>query len=288
MKLLVLLIALGLEYFPGGLDRFRSPGWFDRLAAALEARFGRESWWDGRGGVLLTLAVPLGVLLLAGCLLGLLHGGLPYLLALVVLVYSLGPDVNVLMNRYITAVAEHDSVAKAELESHFLPGPATHANQTMVIEAFLLRFHERVCGVIFWFIILDAIGALLFCLTVRLLDKYRDIHGAHANAVRDLYRILCWPSARMLAIGFSIAGSLREGLEGWFDVQGDGISASEDIIRYSGLGAMGYTPDHAPAEETDQAQAFAGWLTETQALLRRTLIVWLAVLGFITIPGWLS
>ena len=322
MTLITLLIALALEHTLGNPDRLRPQTWFTRYGAALETHYADAPWWNGPRGVLLTLAPPLLALLLAALLLDYLNFLLPHLLALAVLFYSLGPSVNSLLNRYLRAVADEDAAAKAELEAQILalspaepaadaaadaaataftpPAPrTTQATHAELLEGLLLRAHERLFGVIFWFIVLGALGAALFCMTARLLDQYRAIHGGYADAARHLYRILSWPSARLLAVSFALAGSLADGLQGWLGARGETLEIGEDIVRRSGLGALQYNSERRPRESRSDSGTEAGdgqeqdasgdeWLSETRALLRRALVIWLGVLGFVTIPGWLG
>ncbi len=203
MSLISLLLALsivrGSEYAPGGMVRFCSLAWFDRYHHALEVRLSGRAWWDGKAGLVFTLAVPLLLLILAGYLLAHLHVAVAYLLGLIVLVYSIGPDMNGLFRQYVQAMGSHDNTAeidiRTDIEARLLIARG-EADQRTVLAAFICYAHVRLFGVIFWFVVLDAVGALLFCLTVRLLEKYRDIHGHYAAAVCELYCISSWPGHR--------------------------------------------------------------------------------------------
>jgi membrane protein required for beta-lactamase induction len=151
----------------------------------------------------------------------------------------------------------------------------------------LLRAHEHIFAVIFWFIVLGMTGALLYALLLRMHEKNIDVHGAFASSVRDLHDIMMWPSARLLALGFALGGSLVDALDGWRSVSGHTLDCSEDIIYMSGLGAIQYQPEQT-TEDDSFREDFASLMQGLQAMINRTLVVWLTVLGCLTIGGWLS
>lgn len=287
MTLLSILVGLGLEYFLGSLDRIRNFIWFESFSNWLERRCNKFPFWDGPAGVLLTLGIPL--LLIAGItnLLAGISAILSFILATAVFVYCVGADFNTLLRTYTEALETGDEGSLQGIEHRLGVDPeAEEQPGAAIIESLLVRAHDHIFAVIFWFIVLGVVGVLLFTLTVRLKAAYTDIHGAFADAVRNLYSVLSWPTSRLLAVGFALAGSLVDALDGWRKVGGNTIDCSEDIIRAGGLGAIQYRlPD---SEEVSEQQAeFLAQIQETQTLINRTLIIWLTVLGLMTISGTL-
>ncbi len=118
-------------------------------------------------------------------------------------------------------------------------------------------------------------------------DKFEDIHGGYADAVRNLHLILMWPSARLQALGFALGGSLVDALEGWRSVDGDTLAASQEVIATSGIWALQHQPELG-SEYGDERESYINWVKEAQALANRTLIVWLTILGIMTLGGWLA
>lgn len=288
MTLLSILVGLGLEYFLGTLDRIRNFVWFEQYSGWLELRCNKLSIWDGPAGVLLTLAVPLLVLALVANFLGNISIVFSFVLAVFVFIYCIGSDVNNLLSSYIDALESDDEGSISGIE-HQLghDGDTDEYDGPGIIHTILLRVHDHLFAVIFWFIVLGVVGALLYTLTVRLKHAYNDIHGPFADAVRNLYNVLIWPTARLLAVGFALAGSLVDALEGWRNVGGNSIDGSEDIIRNSGLGAIQYRKREAENGQ-EQRAVYLEHLQEVQTLINRTLIVWLTILGLMTIGGILN
>ncbi|MFT5132635.1 MAG: AmpE protein [Gammaproteobacteria bacterium] len=290
MTLISILLGMALEYFLGALDHLRNRDWFDQYNRWLEARFSANALWEGPTGVLLTLAPPLALLVLIAHLLAGVSVIFAYLMAIVVFVYSLGPDFNTLINTYIHALEEGDKAAVEQIEGslffHELSDDKEQREKT-AIETVLLCAHEHIFGVIFWFITLGMLGALMYCLVVRLEDRFEDIRGGYADAIRNLHHLLMWPSARLQALGFALGGSLVDALEGWRSVEGDSLSISKEIIATSGLWALQYQPE-LTSEFNNETESYINWIKEAQALANRTLIVWLTILGVMTLGGWLA
>jgi len=288
MTLISILIGLALEYFLGALDSLRNYTWFNRYSQWLELKCSKYTFWNGPAGVLLTLALPLLALGLISFWLDSISIILSLLLAILVFVYSLGPEINTFLDSYLLALGENN---EEEIGKHeeLLVGDNDNEelDEAIIIQSILIRSHEHLFGIIFWFILLGMTGALLYSLVVRMNARFTGIHGGYADSIRDLNRILMWPSARLQAMGCALSGSLVEALEGWKNVEGHTLDCSEQIIAKSGLGALQYQPQ--PMEDEDsKEQHLSLCIQETQSLINRTLIVWLTALGVMTIGGWLS
>ena len=281
MTLISIVLGLALVSFLGPRDRFRDYSWFDRYSNWLEMRCNSYSFWDGPAGVVLTPALPLALLLILAGWLGEISALFPWLIAMVVFVYSLGADPSRYFNSLLAIVADNDEAGLKDLVRELGLDPEQIDN-SRIVRALLLQAHAHLFGVIFWFIILGMTGALLYALTGVMHQRYRDIHGGYSRAVADLRSILMWPSARLLALGFALSGSLEDALNGWRSVQGATLECSEEIIAASGLGAMQFRP------EQDEEQNFSNQIYALQAMINRTLIIWLTVLGLMTIANWLS
>lgn len=291
MTLLTILAGLALEYFLGALDRFRNFTWFDHYSNWLELRCSKFALWSGPGGVILTLLLPLLVLGVTSYLLGRVFVLLPFLLAILVFVYSLGPDLHSLLNRLIETINSGDDLARGEIENQFidegLAFDESDEREEAIIRGIVIRAHENIFGVIFWYLILGLVGALLYSLVVKMNDKFRGIHGGYADAIRDLRGILMWPSARLLALGFALSGSLVHAFGGWRQAETLGASCNEDVIGEAGLGALQY--HLGPLDDLEEGfNPFAGWVQEVRRLINRTLIIWLTVLGIMTLVEWIA
>lgn len=290
MNLITVLIALAVETRLGSFDRYRNLAWFVHYCDWLESRLASARFWNGPGGLLLTLFIPLAILGVLVFLVGELNVVLGFLLAFLALVYSFGPPLGSLVDSYVDALGNGDEAACREFLEKILYGDPEEgaADQDRVLGSIMLRSHEYLFAVIFWFLLLGAVGAVMYCLVVNLAQRYEKVDSGYAGAVKDLHNILMWPSSRLLALGFALGGSLVSALESWRTVSGHTLDISREVMAVSGFGALHYQP--AGEEKTDQEdnEDFVNRLRETTALINRTLIVWLIVLGLMTIAGWIT
>ena len=288
MILIIILLGLALEYFLGSMDRFRNFRWFEIYCNWLELKCQRFGIWDGAVGLIITLALPVAILLLINFIFAEIFIGLSFILSILIFVYCLGPDVNILLTNYTQALEGNIDEDIAVIESDLsLKTEKNQYNETLTIAAILIRAHEYLFAILLWFIVLGMAGAFLFSLTLVLKRKYQGIHGGFSLSVMDLYQILIWPSSRLLAVSFAIGGSLVDTLDRWHKAEGDTLNISQDIIVESGLGAMQYEENLSENDEEIKSK-YIQCIKETQALINRTLIVWLTILGLMTLGGILS
>ena len=288
MNLISILLGLAMEYFLGPLDRFRDSKWVETYSNWLELRCQKSPMWDGPIGALITIALPVAGLQLLSYLLGEISVVLPFLLGILVFVYCLGPNLDTLLNNYVQALEGNipEDIAVIESRLNIVSGPHSYQGAP-VIAAILQRTHDYLFGVMFWFIVLGMSGALIFSMILLLKTKSEGVRNAYAVAVDELHNILMWPSTRLLAIGCALSGSLVDTLEAWRKVEGDTFNCSQQLMVMSGLGALQYE-DTQQDDEENAKSCYIQWIREAQALINRTLIIWLAGLGILTLGNILS
>lgn len=286
MTLIILLCGLGLEYFLGVLDDVRRLTWFSRYSDWLENKLVHSKYWNSAGGVILTLALPLIIMLLIDYGLKNLFFPLSYLFALAILLNSIGPKfLNESLNAYVNALDTGDDVqarhCAAEMcKSTVSPDPVKDEEE--IVGQIFVRANEGLYAVIFWFIVLGPFGAMLYRLVNILKTKHQDIHGVYADSVRQLNNILNWPAVRLFALGNALAGNMIEALEDWKKNEDNSFAVNEAVLVASGLGALQYYPE-TDKQTDDEDKSY--WIRTTQALINRTLIIWLTILGLMTIGG---
>lgn len=280
MTLIIILVALGLDYVVAGLERARGACWFIRLYHALEKRLARHALWDGILGLIGLLLIPLVPLYLALYLSHEYAPPLELLPSLLVLVYCLAPrDLNRRLKQRIRALTGP--------EVELAPDPAAvkaAEDEAALIGATLVEAHRRAFAVLFWFIVSGPVLALLYRLVERLHAELKDTQSGLADYTQLLLNILEWPSARLLALGLALAGNLVEALPDWQKSEHLSFAVNNDVLIKSGLGALQYKPGAAGDPVTQESH----WIAELKALLDRTLIIWLAILAIMTLAGKLA
>lgn len=289
MSLLAILLALSIDRFWESVENVRRFQWFYQYKAWLQARVGERSLWDGAGGPLLTLLLPLLVVALLQMMLVGWLALFGFLFAVAVLVWALGPKDLEREVQAITSAWERGdeetarSKAEAFVEGSLPQGGAAMA--TAVINGVLSEAVERIMAVLFWFVILGPLGAVLYRLVNLLHKSASGYAGFDASAVM-LHGILNALPARLTALGYAVTGNFVEALQGWRS----GVvtlqawwARAKDVLVYAGHGALSLRA-WLVAEPTVE-----GWTNQIQAALAlvwRTVIFWLLVLGVITLTYW--
>ena len=297
MNLIALFLGLFLERAATRLLHLREPRWLDPY-------FDRSLGWIERssGPVAIALAVILVALpvipiaWLQHAFGHVLFGVVYIAFAAFVLFFSLGPrDLGSEVEDYAAAVASGDAAqieraAKILTESD-LPRE-TRVRDLAVEEAVLVQANNRIFGVLFWFVLLGPAGAWLY--RVADLMRRRAVFEAGRTAaagegeprclqvVQSLYGVLAWVPARLLALGYAMAGSFEEAVSDWksyYESCSDKFFHVNDaILAAAGRGALQEEPA-APGESSLRHVRAA------MALVRRTLLVWVTVISLLTLAG---
>lgn len=298
MTLIAILLVLAIERFVGAVDHLRGYGWYRTWWTWLEKQLSRQKMWQGPLAVVIVILPPLILLALISIGLHSISPVFDFVLACVVLIYCLGPvDMGHQISRYTEALQAGDEAAAEEVRQGFVKDrwqDEGELGNTLCSQ--LEQTNSRLFAVLFWFAVLGALGALLYRLTAELHKHYEDVHGGFADAVRDLYNLLNWPTTRLSALGFALAGNLVDALDGWRRAEARSLDVNEKVLIESGLGALQFRQIYG-SESDDNEMSSSGtpnvedtvsWVEATRSLENRTLIVWLSVLAIMTIAGWIG
>jgi len=293
MSLIVIVICLIAERFLLEYQHLREFLWLTRYDQWLERQ--ALAGWLRRGipGLLLLLLPPV---LLTGLLQDLLANGLfglPGLLfAGLVLLYTLGPgDLDLQVDRYAQAAEQDQEAHLQEIAGEIMndtPPTSEPARSQGVAECVLQGANQQLFAVLFWFLLLGPMGAMLYRIASLLpgLERAQQDPDFHLN-VKQLMFILDWVPARLTAIGYAIAGSFEDALYGWrsyaerrFDEFDDSNSAT---LICTGSGAMRLA---TLLDETEEGlRDYSHLPRAAMALVWRSLVVWLLILAFLSIAG---
>jgi membrane protein required for beta-lactamase induction len=287
MTLIFILIALGFDFFLGNLERFRNYDWIISLYYFLEKRLAHYKYWDGNLGLLGLLAIPVLILLMILAALDHWSSILEGVFTLLVLIYCLSPEaLDNRLDQYITAIDEDDSDNVSSLAENLVNVDVTYdedSNEAAIMKSAFVEAHKRSFAVIFWFLILGVVGALLYRLVNELNEEMSDIRSGYSDSTNVLLNILEWPSSRIMIIGLGLAGSLVHAFTGWKQSEHASFDVNNKVLSDAGIGALQYIPDlEIPGREK------AYWIGELKSLINRTLIICLAVLGIMTLSGKLG
>ena len=284
MNLISILIALAVETLYKPVSDYRRYDWLLDASAKIYHKLSDQPWRDGPAGLILMVALPcLSVWLIAAMLAG-VAGLFSFLFGLLVLIYCLGPkDLLDDVNKFTDALRADDAEAARHYAEEILGREVSGdliSLAEQVKEGIPVTANLRVLGILFWFMIMGPVGAVLFRHTCLLYRQDGWSHG-FSNVLERLHEIMIWPSARLSVAGFALTGSFVDTVSNWQSSSDFWQRNSEELLSVSGSGAVRHELDEPPEEGQPDIEGVQNVL----ALMKRTLIVWLVILALLTLTG---
>jgi len=295
MTLAAVVVALVLGHLAQGLaEALRRHGWFDDWLRWLGAKSQAGGIWHGRWGVVLALLPPLLVVgLLQWTLDTLLYGVVGLLFGIGVLFYCWGPrDLDLDVDAIVDAP---DAAARNAAIARLSP----NANDTpALIVAVFHAARRRWFGVLFWFLLLGAFGAVLYRLiALAAEDDAASLPPENATGAKRLLAWLDWPVSQLMALFMALVGDFDTVFGAWKQNGGAAFDANADFLGAAGRASVRSeladdAQDYADAGESasDIARELGPMpeLRDAMSLVWRTLVAWLAVIALFVIAGWVS
>jgi len=290
MSFLILLIVLIGERFLLRYQGMRSAEWFARWMEFHQSLPVGRGLRDGIPGLTLLLLPPLLLVLMLQGLLGAMLGEVAiYLIAAIVLLYSLGPDDLDSQVAELVKAAEQGDRSRAEAIAAALPdadsGSTEITSDHVIAENLLCAAHRRIFCVLFWFLFLGPFGALLYRLaretTQLVISQARP--GLESSSRRLLY-LLDWIPSRMLAGLFALAGNFETSVQAWHQCDRDDADGLQ-LTRCTGAGALQL---NTTLSRIEAAPVDSGMIQSAMSLVWRALVFVVALLGLATISAFLA
>ncbi len=294
MNFLALILGLMVERLLTHLFHLREFHWLDPLFDRAFARLGgvaRNAALPLVGALVVVLVLPVAVFEMV------LHDRLfhvpGFVFAVVVLLFCLGPrDLVEEVDDYRAAIAHDDREEIGVLATELLEcGQEDCASVPDIEAAIYAQANNRIFGVVFWFIVLGAAGAWLF----RVLDLLRrraisrggmselDAAPAYLQAVLWLHRVLAWIPARLLMVGYTLAGSYDSAVHAWRTWrpgEAQVFPGPDDAL----LGAVG----HGAAASRDEDDISERARVAIELVSRTLWMIWLPALALLTLYDWIN
>lgn len=284
MNLISILIALLVETLYKPVSDYRRYDWLLDVSTKIYHKLSGQPWRDGSFGLLLMVILPCFAVWLIAAMLAGVASLFSFLFGLLVLIYCIGPkDLLDDVRKFADALQVNDADAAGHYASEILGQNVTGNVVSLaqqVKESIPVIANTRVLGVLFWFMLMGPVGAILFRY-VYLLNRQAGWSSGFSNALERLYEIMLWPSARLSVIGFALTGSFVDTLGNWQSSADFWQCNSEELLRVSGIGAVRHEQDELPEEGQPDIEGVQNVL----ALMKRTLIVWLFILALLTLTG---
>lgn len=285
MTFLSILIALLLERITPQLIELRQFNWLREYVQWLldVLHIERLGQW---GGILIVFS-PLLLLtwVLTGIFENTFFGLFDLVFEVAVVFFCLGPrDLDAQIDQYIDALEIGDSKQQYKVADELLPEAPTLDLQSQVSQfckTLFVESNSRVYAVLFWFVLLGPVAAVLYRILEQLLS--RNMLQAPIERLNMTLRVflgwLDWIPARISLFAFMLSGSFEEGLQA---IRRSGVCASDTYENnHVCLQSVGFQA--VSAQEIVNNNEAMGLVRKTRGLILRSLMVWLLLLFIISL-----
>ncbi len=289
MNFIVIVAALLLDQVLRLFEHLRLHRWYEAPLAVWAERACGES---ATVQLLAALAPSFAIAFVVGAIawgFASASAVLGFIYAVLVLVLCLGPrNLNIEISAYLKARAAGDAEGATRSAALLLEGePPKDPRECghVLAEAALVRAGDWLFSVLFWFALLGPLGAVLFrCADAIAVRAARDRPGSHyAQVAERLKLVMAWVPMHLLAFTYAIAGSFDEAMG---DIR---RSYRENAMHFLDRGsavvlcAGRVVIRGIAADEKDEVAL----LHAAVDLIWRGVVIWLAVIGIVTLLGWL-
>jgi AmpE protein len=307
MHLIALLIGLAIERLATQLFHWRRMRWLDRIIDAGFRQAERLGNWPALIPVIvLAVLLVLPVFAIMYTLGDTLQGFTYMILAVVVLLFSIGPkDIGEEVGEYCKALQAEDEeqvqiAAKAIIEGDVPDDERERIAR--VEEAVCVQANNRLFAVVFWFVVMGAIlGTIgpLAAWTYRVTDlirrravftaaRHEESDGGPEriqNAAELVHGLLAWVPARLTALGYATAGHADDAiaaLRAPAEERDATLSEhSEHLLARVGVAALALQDR---ADESTTERGIRGAMAANK-LVFRLLLIWAVVIAAMTLYG---
>lgn len=279
MVLIWILAAFAIERFSQCGDVLSRFSWFDHYIGLMRNFFEKSGLWKGVPGLILVLApILIAVFLIHYFFASMLYGLVGFVLAIVILVYCLGPqDLYNQLEGYFTAEKGEDGDAtKKSLATLLTTIPEDEQGiSRAVTKTILTQFNQRIFAVLFWFVLLGPVGAVFYRIvaeTKRSVEKGGSSETSISSCAAYLLEILDWAPIRLAGLAYTLVGDFHHGFSYWIKHVISGFDKNGEFAQQSGLIALHLNDDNAAQANVDENRA-------ALALTDRTIIIYLVVIA---------
>jgi AmpE protein len=301
MSLIVIVLVMGTEAIWRNALGIRPFQAVIDFAVWLQGRWGVQPWFNGPAGVLATVLpvmVAVGLVQLMIDAVGGFFGGLVGILfGATVLIAAIGK------RGAEQEIADYQqALERGDFEGAYLHvrdllrervSPTPSEMNRLLIERLLVRNHERLLAILFWFALLGPAGAVLYRSTTQLKGlprAGRAFGDEFMEAVFRLQAILDWIPARITALLYGLIGSFIDAMRQWrlsgAEWAADLYSSNQEVLISAGVGSLRLREHVVVQGET--MGTLRHELQEALALTQRAVTAWIIAFALLTIASWLG
>jgi AmpE protein len=298
MSLIVILSGILIDKFVESVENIRKFDWFIRYSGWTRQQLLRLSLHNETIILLIVLLIPALVIAFIYQRLDNALSLLGFLFSVAVFVFCIGPrDIHNRVHKYLEALEHGEEGNANKLAADILEDQPQPEQESALIrkinETLLITTNNNILGVIFWFVILGPIGAVIYRLNQVLIksldhqtpetDFPQDTQqsGGYLQSAQLLFCILNWIPSHLTAITYGVTGNFVDAIHQWkIHRSYDNLDkeAADKMLVDTGFGAIQIEADN---------KVFDGQtIHDTLGLCRRTIFVWITVIALLTLAGW--
>ncbi|EKD53917.1 MAG: hypothetical protein ACD_60C00141G0006 [uncultured bacterium] len=274
MTFIITLISLVIErfFYWGNLRQWR---WFLRYQRWLSQS--RINHWPSYVLLILCLLPPLLVVGFINFLLnGWLYGILKLLFGIAIFMYCLGPyNLWVQVYACIHELQKGDTylaIEHANTAFKINVADNSEAFHQAFVRAIFLAAHQRIFGVLFWFVILGPVGAVFYRM-IALLNEESLLNVSVLSG--KIHRLLDWIPVRIFTFIFALGGHFTEVFVRFKKNALKGPAVNETLLVECGIAALDVPDDLVSKEGVVEKEALA--------LLDRVFVMSLVILAVLVL-----
>jgi AmpE protein len=279
MTFVVTLIALLIERF-FDWSHLRRWYWYANYQGAVMRRFPRQSSYT----ILALTTIPLliAVAVIQVILKNPMYGFLELLFQLLIFLYCLGPQ-NLWADTFacINALVHGDSQSAAEkLKISFgvTDAASMQSLHGQLLDNIFIAANRRVFAVVFWFIVLGPVGAVLYR-AVTLSSSGFPKHEAVPELVqsaRSVESVLDWIPIRLFTWMFALGGHFVKVVSCWRKKAVFTLDVNEKLLTDCGAAALGSDDSEHVREDGSVERSAVG-------LLDRAFVITLVIIAIVVL-----
>ena len=305
ITLIATIVALVLGHLaPSFAAAVRHFGWYRDLIGWCNNRFGEDSFWRGRWGIVLALLpAALVVGLLQSAFDDWMWGVAGLVFGTAVLFLAWGPRD---LDRDVDAILDaSDAATRRERVAQMVDEAHTRGSGSGLVEAVFRNALRRWFGVLFWFLLVGPVGAIVYPLRVLAAGGplAREVPAHTREGARTWLALLEWPVAQCMTLALALVGNFDSVLAAWRQANGASLTLDSRFLgaaaRASVNSELSEQGDVWVSDEDETESGIAApavgmglpdlpALRDAMSLVWRSLLAWLAVLALFLIAGFVG
>ncbi len=284
MSLLAILICIAVQKFIGFGTSWHKLQLCHHYFTWLRAKLIKPGVMPAYVAIVALLLPILIITALLGCFLySFLFGIFGLLFSLVILFYTLGDgNLEGQLIEYYAASESGDFKAATEHAKPFIGNAEVTDFATLsraVTCALLRKSLTKYFAILFWFVILGPLGAVLYY-SVAVLNQMSQDKAGHFEelntAISQIQGVLDWVPVRILGLSYALVGHFGAGFtHGWKNIL-SGIDRCQEFVVNIGFASLEINPKDSSKSSIKENR-------ETLSMMHRALIVWVVAIALLMI-----